>query len=321
MRLAQGSTRAKKAFSYPKSRNDGTLGVGPKVNDTAIGYWGPVQNTASNYYFDLSLAGLANPYEALMTLFKEHTSPHKRTLIHCDYVVSVLELRTYAENIGAVRFNAIMQDVSTQPGAQPMRLKYNGFTDLLRNPTLSTAYPVGGGLWRPAVGPAPLKEVQVSSKSDLIIGDHVIFYNHPSYDSLKRGVGGVWRLENAIVIDRVGGQLRFQGHGYFSPVPETVLLDGMISHYNRHVDDAFRIVYRTRHGNAAARTAAQNQLAHDYPDVKPKASGGWEVKGYGICGTMVARGLKHLPRAEAPGLKDPCRSDEIRVKRPVEQKP
>jgi hypothetical protein len=321
IRLSQGSTKKRKAFSYPNSKKDGTLGTGPKVNDAAVAYWGPVNNTTGNYYFDLSPAGLANPYKALMKLFKEHTDPRKRTLIHCDYVVSVLELRAYAENIGAARFNAIMQDVSKDPGAQPMRLKYNGFTDLLRNPTLSTAYPVGGGKWRAAVGPAPLKEVVVASKNNLIIGDHVIFYNHPSYDALKRGVGGVWRLENAIVVDRAGGQLRYQGHGYFSPVPEDALLRGMMGHYNRHVDDALGIIHRTQHGKIAARTAAQKKLVHDYPDVKPKASGGWEVRGVGICGKIVARDLKHLTRAEAPGLKDPCRGDEIRVKRPVEEKP
>ncbi len=307
MRVSQGSTPLRKAFSYPDRKSDGTEGVGPKVNDDAAAYWGPVQD---DYYFDLSPTGLLNPYEAIVKLFKEWTDPHKRTLIHCDYLVSVLEFRAYAENIGIPRFNLLVQT-----GALPIQLKWNGFTDLLQTPAISV-----GPFNIPLAPTAPLKEVPVSSKNDLIVGDHVVFYNHESYDALIEGVGGIWRLENAIVIDRVSGQFRYQGHGYFSPVTEDVLLDGMIRQYNRHVDEARGIIYRTEHGSAVARQAASDQLTNDYPNVKRKMSGGWEVRGQGLCGNIVTRDLKHLTRAEAPGLIDPC-SGEILVKRPVEQKP
>ncbi len=199
MRISQGSTPFLKAFSYPDRKGDGTEGVGPKVNDDAANYWSPVQDVNSDYYFDLSPIGQSNPYEALVKLFKEWKDPHKRTLIHCDYLLSVLEFRAYAENVGISRFNQLVQT-----GALPLRLKWNGFTDLLRTPAISSATT------------APLKEVEVSSKNDLIVGDHVVFYNHESYDALIEGVGGIWRLENAIVIDRVNGQLRYQGHGYLA---------------------------------------------------------------------------------------------------------
>jgi hypothetical protein len=311
MRVSQGSTPLRKAFSYPDRAGDGTAGVGPKVNDAAAAYWGPVQD---DYFFDLSPAGLANPYQALVTLFTEQTNPHKRTLIHCDYVISVLQFRTYAETIGIPRFNALVQlGALTAPGEGPMRLKWNGFDELLKIPTIQV-----GPVAAPLMPNAPLKQVTVASKDNLIIGDHVVFYNHETYDALIEQVGGVWRLENAIVIDRVGGRFRYQGHGYFSPVTEDVLLDGMIRQYNRHVDEARAIVHRIDHGSPSARTAAEAQRVARYNNVERKPGGGWWVRGEGLCGTVVTRDLKHLTRAEAPGLIDPC-GGTIEVRRPVEQ--
>lgn len=47
-------------------------------------------------------------------------------------------------------------------------------------------------------------------QADLQVGDHLIVYNHPAYD--KATVSGVWRLENALVVQTVPG-LKLQGHG------------------------------------------------------------------------------------------------------------
>src|SRR5262249_7020146 len=102
MRRSQGTTPSRMAFSYPDSRLDGTVGVGPKVNDAAVSYWGPVQG---DYFFDLTPAGRANAYQAIMTLFVEHTNPRQRTLLHCDYVVSIIRARAYAETVGVAEFN------------------------------------------------------------------------------------------------------------------------------------------------------------------------------------------------------------------------
>lgn len=129
MRVSQGSTRLLKAFSYPDREGDKTKGIPAKVNDDAKQFWGPVQNWPGTYYFDLSPTGKANAYAAVTRLFKEWTEPRKRTLIHCDYLVSLVEFRAYAENLGTQRFNALVAS-----GALPLRLKWNGFTDLLRLP-------------------------------------------------------------------------------------------------------------------------------------------------------------------------------------------
>lgn len=313
MRASQGSTRLLKAFSYPDRASDGTSGVGPKVNDDATAYWGAVQDA---YYFDLSPAGLLNPYQALIKLFTEQTNPHKRTLIHCDYVISLLQFRAYAENIGIPRFNALVATGALSvPGEPSMRLKWNGFEELVRRPAVTMGLVV-----IPMAPTAPLQRVTVSSRDDLVVGDHVVFYNHASYDALIQQVGGIWRLENAIVIDRVGGQLRYQGHGYFSPVTEDVLLAGMIRQYNRHIDEARAIVHRIDHGSASQRASAEADRLARYSNVRRKLGGGWEVSGSGLCGTPVTRDLTHLTPAEAPGLIHPC-GGGISVSRPVERIP
>ncbi|MGH3923442.1 MAG: hypothetical protein ACRDTT_11350 [Pseudonocardiaceae bacterium] len=64
-------------------------------------------------------------------------------------------------------------------------------------------------------------------EADFVIGDHVVFYNHPMYDALIRGVGGVWRLENAILVDRQGSTDLFQGYGYTTPVTKQHMFESM----------------------------------------------------------------------------------------------
>ncbi len=306
----------RKAFSYPERAGDGTTGVGPKVNDAASAYWTVARG--SPYYFDLTPTGLANPYQALVTLFTEHDDPKKRTLFHCDYLVSVLEFRAFAENVGPAAFNVLVQrGALTPPGQGPMRLRYDGFTELMRLPAIT----MRSGA--PAVVPtAPLQMVEVPSKTSLIIGDHVVFYNHETYAVLTAGLAGaVWSLENAIVVDNIGGQFRYQGHGYFSPVPEDALLDAMIRQYNTHVDEAGAIVHRVDHGTALSRAAAETERARKFPNVKRKAAGGWVIDGVGrICNRRSTRDLIHLTRAEAPALKHPC-FGRIWVRRAVERKP
>ncbi|MGP6159677.1 MAG: DUF4157 domain-containing protein [Vulcanimicrobiaceae bacterium] len=316
IRASQGSTLRHKGFSYPNRAGDGTAGVGPKVNDDAKALWGAAQDPDGDYFFDLSAAGAKNPYQSLVKLFTEQNDPHKRTLIHCDYLLSVIRFRSFAETIGVERFNALVAvGALSAPGEPPMRLKWDGFDDLTKLPSITL--PIVGTI--PLAKAAPLHQVTVASKKDFVIGDHVVFYNHPTYDALIEGVGGVWRLENAIVVDRSGGQFRYQGHGYFTPVPEDVLLDGMIRQYNKHVDEALGIVRRM--DNPKTKAAAGAEKVTKYPNIWPKASShGWEISGKGLCDTTATRDLKHLTRAEAPGLVDPC-SGDIVVRRPAEQKP
>jgi hypothetical protein len=308
MRGSQGSTRRRMGFSYPDRASDGTAGVEAKVNDDAALYWGARESDAGgSYQFRLSPTGEADPYQAIVKLFTEQTNPHRRTLIHCDYLLSVLQYRAWAETIGVANYNSGIRHGLIQ---QPV-LKWNGFVDMERPAVVPDAAPPYLRV------ESPLQSVSVSSEDDLIIGDHVTFYNHESYDALIEGTGGIWRLENAIVVDRQGGQNRYQGHGYFSPVPKRRLLAGMIRQYNRHVSAARRLTRAVdRARTPAQRTAALSTLHADYPNVQEKVGGGWEISGTGLCGNTVTRDLRPLTMAEAPGLVDPC-TGRIEANRPV----
>lgn len=313
MRQSQGSTTWRMAFSYPDRPSDGTAGVGPRVNQAAIAYWGPVQYGGGLYFFEMNNAGRADAYNAIVSLFHEQTNPHLRTLIHCDYVISVIRYRSWIESIGAARFNeGVRRGITPAPV-----LRWNGFADLEQPINL----PPAGGTSAPSPD-TPLRYVSVASEADLIIGDHVVFYNHPTYDALVAGdPRAIWRLENAIVVDRQGGNNRYQGHGYFSPVGKNALLAGMIRQYNLHVAQARRLTNAVDRARTPAQlSAAQTNLQQRFPNVHPKVGGGWEVSGVSFCGTPVSRDLRDLTVAEAPGLVDPC-SNLIWAHRPVHTRP
>jgi hypothetical protein len=296
-----------KGFSYPDRTGDGTKGVPARVNEAALAYWGPVQNWPGNYFFNLSAAGKADAHAAIVALFTEQTDPHLRTLIHCDYLVSVIEFRAWAETIGVDKFNE-----NVKLGNIPLVLKYNGFADLTRTLTLSNMPS------SPTVGPeTPLKMLTVSSESDLIIGDHVVFYNDPSYDALTEGDPDVWRLENAIVVDNKGGGLLYQGHGYSSPVPKSHLMRAMCDKYNKHVQKARTLIRIAEQAKTKKqRDDANLKLSTLYPNVRRKSGGGWEVSGPSdIMGHPVTRDLKLLSADTAPGLHDP-RDGLIWARRP-----
>jgi len=314
MRQSQGRTRRHMGFSYPDRPGDGTAGVEARVNEAAGAYWGPRQyDSEGSYFFELSRpTGEANAYQAIVTLFTEQTNPHLRTLIHCDYLVSVLLYRAWAESIGATTYNL---GVSRGLIDKPV-LKWNGFTDMQRpNVVPTSTFP----FFRVE---AALQRVPVASEDDLIIGDHVVFYNHESYDALSEGdPRAVWRLENAVVVDRRGGENRYQGHGYFSPVPKSRLLAGMIGQYNRHVRQARALARAVERATTLARrTAALDALHARYPNVQPKVGGDWEISGTGLCGAHVTRDLRPLTPGEAPGLTHPC-TGTISVRRPVHTTP
>lgn len=322
MRMSQEPS-GHKGFTYPNSAMHRTAGVGPRVNQAAITpiqYWGPVQYDArGSYFFRLTNAGRADAYRAIAALFTEQTNPHLRTLIHCDYLVSVLQYRAWADSIGASKYKL---GVKLGTIREPV-LKWNGFAemDLPSHVPTSIALP-------PYTKPdIPLKEVTITNESDLIIGDHVVFYNHESYEALIEGTGGFWGLENAIVIDRVGGKNRYQGHGYTSPKFKEELLSGMFKEYNRHIDEAQRFTRAvdraTTPAQRAAAIAALN-APNRYPNVH-KISGLWKISGPGFCGTVVTRNLRRLKIGDFPvqnrGLKYPCPPHGIYVMRPVHATP
>ena len=291
MRISQGVRKGRwiYAFSYPNRKSDGTENCGPRVNEAAKSYWGPVKYDSNGaYYFELSPQGRKNPYEALQKLFVFQKDPCKRTLIHCDYLVSVLHFKAFAETLGKNEFNK-----RVKKGVIKMTLKWNGFSDITgKHPSASVS----------------LQTIRVARKEDLIIGDHVIFHNHPMYDVLVQNGGGVWRLENAILVDRRNSHDLFQGHGYRRPVTEQHMKKSMLRHIRRHINRIRNLI----------KTNKQNDLEELYPNVR-RINGVYRVIGTAFYGIKVDEPLRIPSMDELPGLYDPRDPTKLfPVRRPIE---
>jgi len=296
MRQSQGSTTTRRAFGYPN--RSGTSGCGPRVNLAAQRYWGPVQNETGNYFFNLSSDGYADPYQALVTLFTEQRDSCKRTLIHCDYVVSLIQYRAMAETMGTTRFN---QEV--QAGRIPMTLKYDGFSDIT-----STG---ASGADSASFANRGFQYVTVSGPSDFMLGDHVIMFNHESYDSLNAVKRDPWRLENAIITKEERGENYYQGHGYFSPLPLNHFIRSMMYYYNKKVDEARGLI----------RSGKRTTLQRQYPSVF-EHNGEWFIryrKLGGACGrTFYIRPLQRVTMSDFSNpFAHPCNGN-VYVRRPIE---
>jgi hypothetical protein len=294
-----------KGFSYPDRESDGTKGVEAKVNDAAASFWGPRQGGKSTYSFPLSDAGKKNAYAAITALFTPHVEAKERTLIHCDYLVSIIEYRAWAETIGIDKFNK-----NVEYGNIPLVLKFDGFAELSKEIKVSDE--------KSATPMHPLEKVTVGSEADLVVGDHVVFYNHPTYDPLTENDPDVWKLENAIVVGADKGGLLFQGHGYPTPVPKSTLMTAMCNKYNLHVDRALALIKAEQGAKGkAAKDRAKAAREAKYPNVVRKAGGGWEVVGRSTVTERVERrDLGYLALATAPGLHHP-RDGALIARRPT----
>jgi hypothetical protein len=143
-------------------------------------------------------------------------------------------------------------------------------------------------------------------REDLIIGDHVYFYNHPAYDVLIRGVGGVWRLENAILVDQRGGVDRFQGHGYSGAVTEDKMKNDMRRHFVKRVKTVRKLIDQLKSPSSRVRNRAQKELRR-YRGVV-KSGGEYRIKGTAFPKShkiKVDEPLQVPPIEQFPGLYHP----------------
>jgi hypothetical protein len=213
------------AFDYPENMKaehgcSGFAGANnlrnARVNKAARQFWtGPAFDAQAIYYFTLSEAGKEDAFQALTSLFTPQDSICDKTLIHCDYLVNVVEYRVYAESIGPEKFNKLVKS-----GAVTLWLTYTGFP----KPDSSDT----------GISPKQLSFYLVSpkSKKELIIGDHVIFWNHLAFDGLNDAYGSPWRLENAVLIDQKDdGENVYEGHGE-GPDTEHEMLKALAKNYN-----------------------------------------------------------------------------------------
>lgn len=280
MRVSQlmKESQSERAFAYPESLPetcpgfDTTKPPNPnkhaRVNAAAKIYWSDViLHEKAIYYFQLSPVGMQNAYEAIVKLFTPQDSICDKTLIHCDYLTSVIHLRAFAESIGTDEFNARVKS-----GAIQFLLTYYGAEFL-------TATDVPGPRARIA-GPASAKSVSLqlvrpSSEEDLVIGDHVVFWNHLGYDALALMKPGDWRLENAVLVDKnEKGEDMFEGHGAPSlgskvlPGTKEDMLNALATAYNRKAEPAEDL---TKQVDAGYKDAPK-ELKEKFPQVEKKGS-------------------------------------------------
>jgi hypothetical protein len=305
------------AFGYPFT--GGSPYWGPRVGFEAKDYWTPATpdnydlrrdpvkraelrskprserhtvfgDQGPGYQFTLTPLGVADPYAAIVRLFSRQ-GPHKRTLVHCDYLVSLVHFRAFMASLGRTAFNARVAAY----GASRIQLRWNLFSEL--EPTIRA---VGGT--RPGMG--SIRQVVPSSPADLVIGDHVYFWNHPAYDVINRGVGNAWRLENAILIARAGGTDVFLGHGSGRKTAAQMKAK-LAEEYNDVAAIALRLARNAGRGTVASRASARSELSSRFPGVV-KVGTTWRVQGTGLRGVAVDIPLSLLRASQVPGLFDPA---------------
>ncbi|MGH9586171.1 MAG: DUF4157 domain-containing protein [Acidobacteriaceae bacterium] len=337
------------AFGYPFSHASALYG--PRVNYAAREYWEPgtpdnyavrtnrIKNKelmdkprfercqvygdqCGEYGWKLSAKGKADPYHAIAYLFVPQP-PNKRTLIHCDYLISLVNFMSLADSLGKTEFNKRIAAF----GANKVVLRYDAFFDLhlvtyLRTSSGARATDAAGHIL-PMPGLRSTQRVRPSSEKDLVIGDHIVFFNHLAYDLINKRIGNAWRLENAVFVSRSHGKDVFLGHGSGYRT-EDQMRQELAHEYNIVADKALAIVTRVKSKDKKTQAAAQAELTTKFPEVKQV---GTEFHASGIpgllsdsgCGHNVDQKLRRISASEVLGPKSPCNPATMNeVERPIE---
>lgn len=317
-----------KAFGYPFTGD--SLLYGPRVNYAARDYWTPavpdryavrtdkVKNArlralplgerckvysdpCGDYEWALSDKGKKDPHSAIINLFVPEDA-HKRTLIHCDYLVSLVHFRSFAAAVGKAEFVRRL----TEFGLDKIRLKWNAFADL--NPPFLWSF---GGM-------GSLRRVRPSSQADLVIGDHVVFFNHVAYDPLNEKPRRAWRLENAVLIDRTPSKTDiFLGHGSGQKTANG-LRERLAWEYNQLVAEAVPLTRDADSKNPATRAKATASLTARFPNIQ-RSGAEWHIRGTAFdCKTVDVK-LGKIAPSDVVGLRDACDQSKMgEVERPIE---
>lgn len=318
MRMVQymQESQTDRAFAYPASasnkkcpgKTDGSI-RDAQVNKDAKEYWeGPILGR-EYYYFSLTSIGRADAYKAIELLFTNQKSICDVTLIHCDLLITLVQIRAYADSIGKEVFNE-----RVRRGSLRVYLNYDGMA-------------VEGDK-APTPGSISLYWTTPSNENDLVIGDHVVFWNHLAYDAISTSKPGAWRLENALLVAKsANGQDLYEGHGapvisrHIQPAPKEAILTELATQYNAYARHALTITQQIDNGNSEA----EAELLSEYPYVK-KRDNQWVI--YELKQNSE-RGIEFYPLREVtgpndpelPGLRKPPKLDKLNdVHRPVESK-
>jgi hypothetical protein len=261
-----------------------------------------------NYSWTLTDVGKRDAYSAVALMFAPQ-EPHRRSLLHCDYLVSLVHFRSLADSIGQAEFNRRI----TAFGVDRIRLWALAYFDLHQTVEDTVA---GRRVSRPGID--SLQRIAPSSERDLVLGDHVVFFNHLAYDLLNVGIGNAWRLENAVLVRRTSQGDVFEGHGS-GTLTAAQMRTRLAQEFNtvvRTVRSSTRAATSRDPRTAAEARArlAQNTYLVQRPD-------GWHVAGQAmLCtATHVDMPVREIRAGEVIGLHNPCDPAQMHlVERPIE---
>jgi hypothetical protein len=173
-----------------------------QLNPTASPEW--IRHGDKELFF--KKAGGTDPVQAILDIFTPSKRYDQRNLLYCDQTLCCLHLE------------ALVRVKSKRDGN---RTWLKGLTDVESDGWLRVINPNSN-----ANGIAFLTSDReprhfsggTIDRSELMVGDHVIVFNHPAYDMAMEMVD-VWRLENALVVT-TSPRLLLQGHGT-NPLPFT----------------------------------------------------------------------------------------------------
>jgi len=193
-----------------------------RLNASAAPFWQrPPGGANKDYTFFLKYnpAPTADPVQAIEQLFTPSSDFKARNLLFCDHVIHTLHLEAllFAQKKRSPSPAWLTNLVNAKPPGW-LRIKVP-FT------VLADKFLAGKN------EPTFFEYLRIH-KSQLQIADHLIVYNHPAYE--KATVGGVWRLENAIVV-QVYPELLLQGHGT-NPLTLDTMKQQMIGLFNNELE-------------------------------------------------------------------------------------
>jgi hypothetical protein len=164
-----------------------------RVNPAANTLW--EQQTLDDYDFFFKSPAVNDPEVALNKLFTPSEDYKSRNLLFCDHVIHILHMEAllFSKKKRSADMSWLKNYINNVDGKMRIYFLNNSVNEYLAGPKDATFF--------------KYKRVKVS---ELQIGDQLIVYNHPAYD--KATVGGVWRLENALVVT-IFPKLCLQGHG------------------------------------------------------------------------------------------------------------
>lgn len=328
------------AFGYPFSHEAALYG--PRVNFAARDLWEPrppddfaprtdkKKNAALSalprsrrhevygdmppgYSWTLTAAGKKDTFSAITLLFTAQQA-HKRTLLHCDYLISIVNFRSLADSVGKDVFN---QKIATF-GPDKIRLRWNAFQDLHEPVRQHFMVPFVGTITvtkQPGLGST--QSVVPSTERDLVIGDHVVFFNNLAYDLINTGVGNAWRLENAVLVRRDGGVDTFLGHGSGAKTSKE-MRDKLAQEFNVVVESAQGLIAKT--ASKDAKTAGDARKTLQDRSIEQRSDGWWIVGQARLCPSKkVEQKLRKIGAGDVVGLHSPCDPSKLyQVERPVE---